>query len=98
MADKEAPKAPERRYVLSLKVGGDTWEDTLSLLRHLVYEAETRIGDLPSGNMITTGGVNSGGYVNLRFNPDMDHEKYHQQNQAYLDYINQPQNNHGEKE
>lgn len=65
---------PERRFVLDLKVQGDSVKDIVIYLNNFIYQLE--IGEISDG---CSGGVSSGSVYKLRENPEMTHEKYFQE-------------------
>lgn len=75
-----APKPPERRFVFKLNLGADDRRAIIGALRHIEF--------LISSEQMTTGC--SGGYdcgydYELRENPEMTHDRFFNELQAYLD-------------
>ncbi len=78
----EAPvhfKKPQRRYVLTMTVEGDTLSDVLMSLRTVGSEVTKGRIDM------MVGGPDSGVYYRLREDPTMSHERYLEELQAWVD-------------
>lgn len=81
------PKPPNRRFTVTLKVGGDTWADAL-------LELERRVMDLrvdyhpeigPAGTVnACSGGPSVGSSTVIAVDPEMTHERYFAEVQRYL--------------
>lgn len=67
----EDQKPLERRHMLAIKVGGDSQEDIIYLLRAWLNEFEEE-GLFTS----TVGGHSAGGSVVYAENPEINHESY----------------------
>lgn len=62
-----------RRVEIEIKVGGDTWDDALSLLREYANEA------VEGGRESVTGGPSAGGYYKASEDKSITHESYFEQ-------------------
>ena len=73
-------KGPERRVVLEVKIGGDSWEDVADTLAQI----EQRI--LIEGPIISivSGGYTSGYVAIGRENPDQSGDKFRTENAEYV--------------
>lgn len=71
---------PHRAFELDIHIGGDTWDEVIRDLKYLAEHVEdhgptcSSVCGGPSGNHIVT----------VTRHPDMTHERYHEQNDAYL--------------
>lgn len=76
----ETPERPHRAYTLSIEIGGDTWEDVMSDLRHIVSHLRDH-GEKCSSVM---GGPSCGHTIGVRIDPEMTHERYFEMLDTYL--------------
>lgn len=70
---------PVRAFSIELKVGGDTKEDAVALLR----EFANSIDEGQTGT--AHGGPSSGGFFDVKIDPEMTHDKYIAVLEAYLE-------------
>lgn len=68
---------PERRFVIEVKWGGDTFEDAKQELISALY-------DIHEKSRLVSGGPSSGGWVMVRENPSMTHCEYFNQLGLYI--------------
>jgi len=74
------PERPHRAYELDIHIGGDTWKDVMHDLRHLSQHIEDH-GEKCQSVM---GGPSCGHAVTSIVRPEMTHEKYIADLDAYL--------------
>lgn len=81
------PTKPERRIVFALEIQADTYGDVRAELRNIVYQlvVKSESEDAPIVGSMISGGVGSGSIVTVRENPEMDHDKYFELMEAYLE-------------
>jgi hypothetical protein len=77
-----AKQAPERRHVVKIKIGADTWDHVLWALRDIRHELSRK---QPGPVDIATGGVDFGYSVQAEEHPAMTHEKYLKLLHEYLE-------------
>lgn len=75
------PPRPKRRFVVRIEVGGDTWEDT----QRLVAEVLEHVHDHGQHCSLVHGGPRAGAFVEIKEAPEMTHERYHAELEAYLE-------------
>ena len=63
---------PKRAFEIVVTVQGDTWDDAVDKLCELANHVEEHGRECA----LVSGGVHSGGWVEVNHNPDMTHEKY----------------------
>jgi hypothetical protein len=71
---------PQRAYTLSIEIGADTWDDVVRDLRELA-------GHVPDHGptCASVSGSPSGGHiVTVKHRPDMTHDRYMAELEAYL--------------
>lgn len=78
----ESPKAPERAYVLDLKVEADDLESLIGYLRS--FELDLHMGKISTG---VRGGYSAGSVYSLRVNEGVTHETWVIALEAYLDEL-----------
>lgn len=80
----EDTKAPEqRRWKLVGKFEADTWEELIGLLRSVEFDLSTRQpAEMPSS---VSGGYGSNWVYTITEKPDMTHDKYFEELNAYLE-------------
>jgi len=71
---------PQRRFVVTVEVSGDEWEDVKMQLRDLLPHLEDHGPRCDS----VGGGVSSGHWVRVVENPEMTNERYHEALDRYL--------------
>lgn len=71
---------PKRRYTLTIEIGADTWDDVIDDLRHTSQHIEDHGPSCQS----VMGGSCGGHIVTVLQNPEMTHEKYMAELDAYL--------------
>ena len=71
---------PKRRWTIDVHASGDEWVDAVTRLRELADHVEEH----GQACEMVMGGHVSSGYVHVRHDPDMTHEKYGQALDAYL--------------
>jgi len=77
----DMPMSPPRRaFELTIKIGGDTWRD---VLRDLLDTARHVEQHGPQCNSVS-GGYSTNHIVDVRVDPDMTHDRYVDQLEAYL--------------
>lgn len=80
------PQRPHRAYELDIHIGGDTWSDVLADLRYLANHIEDH-GEKCGSVM---GGPSSNHIVTIIVRPEMTHERYISELDAYLTPQNAP--------
>lgn len=70
---------PQRAFQIEIKIGADTKQHTMSLL----YEFVKDIFD--DGVSCVSVGPSSGGFHTVKKNPEMTHERYIEELDAWLD-------------
>lgn len=68
---------PRRRYDMHLHLGADSMEDLCAALRDLATQLLMYRKDLKEDYHMVSGGPHDGYSVDILFDPDMSHEKYH---------------------
>lgn len=76
-------EAPKRRFEVEIHVSGDIWADVIDTLRDLLPHIEEHG---PSCDSVS-GGPSRGHWVRVTERPEMTHERYHEQLDAYLDEL-----------
>lgn len=66
------PKPPQRCFVLTVKIGGDTWGDVASELARI----SEHVLDHGQECQLVSGGCSSGAIVTVDHNPSMTRDKY----------------------
>ncbi len=74
------PAAPKRRFFLTLQWGADSRDSLAHALRHVAFE----IASESSSGHVTSGAPSDGGHYDLHENPDMTHERYIEEINAWL--------------
>lgn len=74
-------KPPKRRFEVQIVIGGDTWPDVLDRLQDLLLH----IGDHGPACSSVSGGYVSGHWVQVTEHPEMTHDRYVAELDAYLD-------------
>lgn len=69
----DAPEVPHRRYTVEIKIGADTWEDVKRSLDQIAFDLHGR----EDGAIDKTSGAPSAGYTVIgKQDPEMTHERY----------------------
>lgn len=71
---------PKRAFELTIKIGGDTWEDVIHNVRDLLPHIEEHGQSCNS----VSGSPSCGHIVDIQLHPEMTHERYHEELQAYI--------------
>lgn len=77
----EAKNKPHRRYTLSIEIGADEWAGVVADLQHLA----SHIADHGEKCSSVMGGPSCGHIVDIRIDPEMTHERYMAELDAYLE-------------
>ncbi len=64
--------APERKHVVAIKIGADSWDDVIAALNHILFVAESE----GAGRDITSGGGSFGFVFVDKTNPQVTHDSY----------------------
>ena len=83
MIEPSGPKKPERKIVLEVKIGADSWRDAADALAQI----EQRILIDGPINSLISGGHDSGYIVTGRENPDQTGDKFRSENAEYVDSL-----------
>ena len=73
--------APERKYIVGITVGADSWEDILRRLEELLIYMERR----GEGIDMVSGGSRSNVIAVQKVNENQTHEKYFEQLNKFLE-------------
>lgn len=82
MSDVKIPEAPQRAYVLDLKVEADDLDSLIGYLRS--FELDLRMGHISHG---VSGGYSAGSVYSLKINEGVTHETWVVKLEAYLDAL-----------
>jgi pyruvate-formate lyase-activating enzyme len=72
---------PNRRYMLTLKIGADDMKSLIQSLDSIAFDLE---GWNERAYQSISGSPSAGTIVDLEFHPDVTHDSYHEQLRAYL--------------
>lgn len=72
---------PRRTFELDVHVDGDTWDDVLRELRHLVRHIEDHGPECKS----VGGGYSTGHIVSIRHDPEMTGDRFRENLEKYLE-------------
>lgn len=70
---------PVRAFSITIKIGGDTKEGAVALLREFADSIDE--GQIGTAH----GGPSSGGFFDVKIDPEMTHDKYIEALEAYLE-------------
>lgn len=72
---------PRRKYVLTIEIGGDSWNDCVQDVAEILRELDQR----KDGYNSVMGGYSRGHVVTTEINPDMTPEKYQLELQSWME-------------
>lgn len=76
-------KQPKRKISLELHINADDWDQVEGQLRNFLFELRSK-GRI---NEQVWGSPSCGGYTEVTIDPEMTHEKYHELNDKYVDFL-----------
>lgn len=81
----DEPQRPHRRYQMTMSIGADSMEELRRSLEQWCFEME-RYGEIQERSYGGASGSPSAGYsYDIRFDPDMTPERYHEELKVYLE-------------
>ena len=74
-----------RRHEVAIRIGADSWADVISVLRQLIYIANTKG---PGHDLVSGGSTSSYVFVD-QTSPDITHASYFAEVDAWIDAVRQ---------
>lgn len=78
-------EVPKRRYEMVFTIGADGYQEMLSAMQNFIRFMEREYTGLAQNHHGVSGGPDSGYSYDITFNPEMNHERYFEELNAYLD-------------